>query len=166
MSFEAMARGSSLRHNGGPAVDSGKGGVVSRVPILILVFVSGVFLGTLATPGLAVQFRTGKNTQLTKSALAGCSGKEISISINEFGSGTSGPHYHQGESFTYILQGSETYQVEGKPEIVVRAGDLLHEEPMKVHTVANNDPVKLLVIRVQDKDVPDIVRVTPKPRTA
>jgi hypothetical protein len=44
---------------------------------------------------------------------------------------SSGPHYHQGDSFTYVLEGSETYQLEGKPEVVVKAGDLLHEEPLK-----------------------------------
>ena len=68
----------------------------------------------------------------------------------------------QGDSFTYVLEGSEMYQLEGKPEVVVKAGDLLHEEPLKVHTVGNGGPVKLLVIRVQDKGAPDIVRVAPK----
>src|SRR5262249_235026 len=81
------------------------------------------------------------NAQLAKDNLVGCAGKEISISLNEFGPGSSGPHYHQGDSFTYVLEGAETYQLEGKPEVVVKAGDLLHEEPLKIHTVANSCPV-------------------------
>ena len=133
-----------------------------RASTLIVVFVSGLILGAVTTSRLAAQFRSGKNTQLAKNDLGGCAGKEISISLNEFGPGTSGPHYHQGDSFTYMLEGSETYQLEGKPEVVVKAGDLLHEEPQKIQTVGNSGPVKLLVIRVQDKGAADIVRVAPR----
>lgn len=134
----------------------------SRASTLSVIFVCGLILGSVVTSRLGAQFRSGKNKQLAKSDLGGCAGKEISISLNEFGAGTSGPHYHPGDSFTYVLDGSETYQLEGKPEIVVKAGDLLHEEPLKVHTVGNSGPVKLLVIRVQDKGAPDIIRIAPK----
>jgi quercetin dioxygenase-like cupin family protein len=48
-----------------------------------------------------------------------------------------------------VLEGSETYQLEDKPEVLVKAGELLHIEPLKVHTVGNDGPVKLLVIGVQ-----------------
>src|SRR5262249_1571289 len=113
-------------------------------------------------PRLAAQFRAGNNRQLIKTDLVGCAGKEVIITLNEFGPGTSGTHYHQGDSFTYVLEGSETYQVDGQPEVVVKAGDLLHEPPMKIQTVRNTDRVRLLVIRIQDRGVPDIVRVPGK----
>jgi len=154
---ERTACGAILRRS------SGKGDIVNRrASTLTIVFACGLILGSVATSKLAAQFRIGKNAQLAKDNLVGCAGKEISISLNEFGPGSSGPHYHQGDSFTYVLEGSETYQLEGKPEVVVKAGDLLHEEPLKIHTVGNSGPVRLLVIRVQDKGAPDIVRVAPK----
>ena len=52
--------------------------------------------------------------------------------MNEPGLGTSGKHYHQGHSFTWVIEGSEVYEVEGKPAKMVKAGDVLHEEPMQV----------------------------------
>jgi quercetin dioxygenase-like cupin family protein len=133
-----------------------------RSSTLILIFAAGLLLGTMSASRLAAQFRVGNNNQLLKTDLVGCAGKEIIVALNEFGPGTSGAHYHQGDSFTYVLEGSETYQVDGQPEVVVKAGDLLREPPMKIHTVANTDRVRLLVIRIQDKGVPDIVRVPGK----
>jgi quercetin dioxygenase-like cupin family protein len=100
---------------------------------------------------------------LLKADLTGCKGKEVSIALDEFGPGTSGKHYHPGESFTYILDGSEIYEIEGKASKVVSVGDLLHEEPMQVHTVGNTAPLKLLVIRVLDKGQPDTVWIDPRP---
>jgi quercetin dioxygenase-like cupin family protein len=129
---------------------------------LILVCVGGLLLGSVSTSRLAAQFRVGNNKQLIKTDLAGCPGKEVVITLNEFGPGTSGAHYHHADSFTYVLEGSETYQVDGQPEVVVKAGDLLHEPPMKIHTVGNADRVRLLAIRIQDKGVPEIVRVRGK----
>ena len=67
--------------------------MAGKLSIIALVFVSGVFLGTKAT----AQFRTGKTTQLLKADVAGCDGKEITVTLNEFGPGTSGPHYHPAE---------------------------------------------------------------------
>jgi quercetin dioxygenase-like cupin family protein len=137
--------------------------VSSKSAALALMFISGVFLGTVTTSTLSAQFRTGKTSQLLKRDLTGCAGMEVTVTINEFQPGTSGPHYHPGDSFTYILEGSEVYQVEREPKRIVNAGDVLHEPPMKIHTVENAAPVKLLVVRVQEKGQTETVRVNPKP---
>ena len=137
-----------------------------RLGMLALVFVSGFLLGTIGFPTHAMQRSNSPGSQakmLLKTDLAGCKGKEVSIALNEFGSGTSGKHYHPGDSFTYILSGSEVYEIDGKPSKVVTAGDVLHEEPNLVHTVSNTEPVNLLVVRVADKGQPDTVWTTPTP---
>ena len=59
-----------------------------------------------------------------------------------------------GHSFTWIIEGSEVYTVDGQPARTVKAGDLLHEEPMQMHTTENQSPVKLLVLRVVEKASP------------
>ena len=138
---------------------------MKRLSTLLLVFVSGFLLGTIGIPMLAAQRSTSPGSRsriLLKANLANCSGKEVSIALDEFGPGTSGKHYHPGESFTYVLDGSEVYEIEGKPTKVVTAGDLLHEEPMLVHTVDNTEPVKLLVVRVLEKGQPDTVWIGPR----
>ena len=139
--------------------------VMRRLRTLALVFTAGFLLGTAILPMLAAQRSSSSGSQaklLLKADLTGCSGKEVSIALNEFGPGTSGKHYHPGESFTYILSGSEVYEIEGKPTKVVAEGDVLHEEPKLVHTVSNTEPVKLLVVRVSDKGEPDTVWITPQ----
>ena len=134
-----------------------------RSMTLPVVFVTGLLVGLCFAWTLqAQQRRTGDNKLLLKKDLAACAGQEITIALNQFSPGSSGPHYHAGESFTYILDGSETYQLEGSRESVFKAGDLRQEEAMKVHTSGNSVPLKLLVIRVQPKGSPDIVRVESK----
>jgi quercetin dioxygenase-like cupin family protein len=137
-----------------------------RFGTLALVFISGFLLGTVAIPTLAMQRSSSSGSQakvLLKADLAGCSGKEVSVALNVFGPGTSGKHYHPGDSFTYILSGSEVYEIDGKPPKTVTVGDVLHEEPKLVHTVSNTEPVRLLVVRVSEKGQPDTVWVGPRP---
>jgi quercetin dioxygenase-like cupin family protein len=115
-------------------------------------FVLGVVTACLAIPSVSAQFRTGRTATLLTTDLKGwCDGKEVAVELNEFGPGTSGKHYHPGHSFTWILEGSETYTVDGKPSRVVKPGEILHEEPQQLHTVDNDAPVKLLVFRVVEK---------------
>lgn len=130
---------------------------------LPVVFVSGLLVGLGLTWTLqAQQIRTAKLKPLLKKDLTACAGQEITVTLIETGPGTSGPHYHPGESFTYILDGSETYQLDGGRETIVRSGDLLHEEPKQIHATGNSAPVKLLVIRIQPKGSTDTVRVDSK----
>ena len=92
-------------------------------------FVLGILAGCLAMRSVYAQSRTGKTVTLLTTDLAGwCDGKEVTVELNEFGPGTSGKHYHPGHSFTWILEGSETYAVEGKPSKTVKSGEVLHEE--------------------------------------
>lgn len=124
------------------------------------IFVLGVIVGGLLIPTVRAQFRSVKTTNLLTTDLAGwCDGKEVTIELDEAGPGTCGKHYHPGHSFTWVIEGSETYELEGQPVKIVKAGDVLHEEPMQVHTVENESPVKLLVMRIAEKGKPATVRV-------
>jgi quercetin dioxygenase-like cupin family protein len=38
---------------------------------------------------------------------------------------TSGKHWHPGEEIVYVLEGSLEYQVEDKPSVTLKAGDVL-----------------------------------------
>jgi len=123
-------------------------------------FVLGVVVGSLLIPTVRAQFRSVKTTNLLTTDLAGwCDGKEVTIELDEIGPGTSGKHYHPGHSFTWVIEGAETYELDGKPVKIVKAGDVLHEEPMQVHTVENQSPVKLLVMRIVEKGKPATVRM-------
>jgi quercetin dioxygenase-like cupin family protein len=125
-----------------------------------VLFAAGVVVGWFAVPTLTAQFRTGKTEILQTTDLSGsCDGKQVVVELNEFGPGTSGKHYHPGHSFTWILEGSETYQVDGQPARAVKSGEILHEEPSQLHTVSNDAPVKLLIFRIVEKGQTVTVRV-------
>jgi uncharacterized cupin superfamily protein len=127
---------------------------------LAAAFSAGILAGQLTISPAYGQFRTTKSERLLTTDLAGwCDGKEVTVELNEAGPGTSGKHYHPGHSFTYVIDGSESYLVEGQPAKIVTAGDVLHEAPMQLHTVDNKSPVKLLVVRVIDKGKEATVRV-------
>jgi quercetin dioxygenase-like cupin family protein len=124
-----------------------------RLMGIMTVFCAGLMAGRFLIPtAVAAQTRSGRTTNLMTTDLSGwCDGKEVTVEVNDFGPGTSGRHYHPGHSFTWILEGSESYTLEGQPARNVTTGDLLHEAPMQVHTLENQAPVKLLVLRVAEK---------------
>src|SRR4030095_5244472 len=86
-------------------------------------------------------------------------GKEVTVELNQADPGTSGKHFHPAHSFTYVLEGSETYTLEGQGPNTVKVGDVLHEAPTQLHTVENLSPVKLLVVRVIEKGKAPTVRL-------
>jgi hypothetical protein len=97
----------------------------SSIPAALLFFNVGVEIGQLMFVGtvltvIAVSWRAAQRLRVSQPP-------EPDVP------GTSGRHYHPGHSFTWILEGSETCVVNGKPPRVVKSGDVLHEEPQQVH---------------------------------
>ena len=48
-----------------------------------------------------------------------------------------GKHTHPGEEIIYVLEGSLEYQVEGKPPITLKAGDVLFIPAGTIHAAKN-----------------------------
>lgn len=46
-------------------------------------------------------------------------------------------HNHPGEEIVYVLEGSLEYQVEGKPPVTLKAGDVLFIPSGAIHAVKN-----------------------------
>jgi mannose-6-phosphate isomerase-like protein (cupin superfamily) len=117
-----------------------------------LAFVVGTTLGVLVPKvlGAETQIRKVEVSQLMKKDVAGCDDKEVTVSIIKAGPGTSKTHYHPGQSFTYILEGSQLRET-GEEQIQVGVGDVLYDAPMQVHRTENTAPVRLLVVRILEK---------------
>jgi hypothetical protein len=64
-------------------------------------------------------------------------GREVTIEIIKAGPVTRGKHYHAAHSFSWIIDGSEVQTVPGKAPITVKAGAVIHEEPMQVNESEN-----------------------------
>ena len=48
-----------------------------------------------------------------------------------------GKHWHPGEEIIYVLEGSIEYQLEGKPPVTLKAGDVLFIPAGTVHAAKN-----------------------------
>jgi quercetin dioxygenase-like cupin family protein len=102
--------------------------------------------------------RQNETKELLRVDVDGCPAREIVATVQDAAPGDSGRHYHSGQSLTYVLAGSETWEVDGKPAATVKAGDFLYDEPQRLHRTMNTAPLKLLIVRVLEKGKPATVR--------
>ena len=109
---------------------------------------------TATTPGLKLE-------NLLKAQLEGFQGGEVIVSRVTIPPHTSLPkHWHPGEEFAYILEGSCYLWQEGEDDILGRAGDVLKVPLKQVHTAVTKDEgVTILVFRVHEAGQPERVLV-------
>lgn len=98
---------------------------------------------------------------LLKAELEGFEGAEVIVSRVTMPPHTTLPkHWHPGEEFAYILEGSAVLWQDGKDEIVGKAGDVLKVPLKQVHTAITRDEgAVFLVFRVHEKGKPERVPV-------
>ncbi len=98
---------------------------------------------------------------LLKTELEGVDDTEVVVTYAEFPPHTTLPkHWHPGEEFAYVLEGSATLWQEGKPDTLTKKGDVVKVPPKQVHTAITGDEgVKLVIFRVQEKGQPERVLV-------
>ena len=98
---------------------------------------------------------------LLKAELEGFEGGEVIVSRVTIPPNTSLPkHWHPGEEFAYILEGSAVLWQDGKEEIVGKAGDVLTVPLEQIHTAITRDEgAVILVFRVHVQGKPERVLV-------
>ncbi len=78
-----------------------------------------------------------KRTELQRHDLSVPGRESVQVRI-DFGEGASfGKHSHPGEEIIYVLEGSFEYEVEGKPPMVLKAGDVLFIPAGTIHAAKN-----------------------------
>jgi len=103
-------------------------------------------VSTIATVGLAALTITGsaqaqqtgtKRTDLQRHDLS-APGREVVQVRVDFDPGYVSPrHTHPGEEIIYVLEGLLEYQVEGKPSVTLKAGDVLFIPAGTIHAAKN-----------------------------
>ena len=98
---------------------------------------------------------------LLKSQLEGFDGGEVIVSRVSLPPHTSLPkHWHPGEEFAYILEGSVTLWQDGFEDILCMAGDVVKVPLKQVHTAITQDEgATILVFRVHEVGKPERVPV-------
>ncbi len=74
--------------------------------------------------------------------------------------GQSGRHYHPAPVFVYILEGELTWEADGHPPRLYRAGQAIVEDVNAWHNAFNGGsiPAKFLVVFLGEEGVPTTVR--------
>lgn len=119
-----------------------------------------VGLAALTLSGSAQAQQSGiKRTDLQRHDL-GIPGQEVVQTRIDFPPGEAfGKHSHPGEEIIYVLEGTLEYQVEGKPPITLKAGEVLFIPAGVIHAAKNigSDNAKELATYVVEKGKPLLV---------
>ena len=100
--------------------------------------VAVLMVGTgLAQHAVRAQLAGTNRTDLQRHDLS-IPGREVIQVRVEINPGvTASRHWHPGEEIVYMLEGSLEYQVEGKPPVTLKAGDVLFIPAGTVHSARN-----------------------------
>lgn len=83
-----------------------------------------------------------KRTNLLRNDLS-AAGREVIQVLVEFGPGVSAVrHSHPGEELVYVTEGALEYQLDGRPPLTVKAGEVLFIPHGTPHAVKNVGSVK------------------------
>ena len=147
-----------------------KGHMKQTVVMLAVVLAVGIAAGMVGCQGSKARQEAVKEpvtlTVLFKTDLPG--GKEETVFLAEVAPGASTPrHYHPGQEFAYVLEGSGILEEEGKPPVTVKPGLSINnfsspEKAAYVHWATNTskkDPQKWLVVLVTEKGYPLLIPV-------
>jgi len=98
---------------------------------------------------------------LLTSQLAGIEGTEVIVSITTVPPQTTLPkHWHPGEEFAYVLEGSLILWQEGKPDEHYSKGDVGKVPLKQVHTVSTQEEgATILIFRVHQTGQPGRIPV-------
>jgi len=127
-----------------------------------LTLLVAIALGAIGTQVLSAQPETTRAV-LLRTDLAGMEGKEGIMMVAVIAPGAeTGRHIHPGHEFAYVLEGSGTLEVDGKPPTALTPGTAIYQPPGQVHNGRNASvtaPLRILVFHVSEKGKPDTIPV-------
>jgi len=78
-----------------------------------------------------------KRTDLQQHDLS-AAGREVVQARIDIAPGMTAPrHWHPGEEIIYVLEGALEYQLDGKPSVTLKAGDVLFVPARAIHSAKN-----------------------------
>ena len=94
---------------------------------------------------------------LLRESVAGVEGKEIIMSRVRFPPHTElAWHWHSGEEFFYVIEGSITLKQRGEPDLLTGAGDVQNIAAQAVHTGSTGEQgAELVIFRVHAVGEPE-----------
>lgn len=98
---------------------------------------------------------------LLSTELEGVEGTEVIVSRVVMPPDTALPkHWHPGEEFAYVLEGSTILRRDGKPDLTVSKGELIKISLKEIHSAVTTDQgAEILVFRVHEHGKPERILV-------
>jgi quercetin dioxygenase-like cupin family protein len=132
------------------------------VPFSLICFLGAAYAetpgeGVSKNPGVLGQKQV--RTILSKTDLAVAPGMETVVLTVDGAPGLVGKkHFHPGDEFIYIAEGTLTLDVEGKGKVTLKKGETLHIPGRIVHQAVNpslDTPFKAVTFGIFEKGQPD-----------
>jgi quercetin dioxygenase-like cupin family protein len=140
-----------------------------RFAVGLAVFIGGAIFGIAGSQLLFAQSR-GKlpsTKTILRSDLQNIPGQEVLVFTSDWAPGDTLPlHIHpDGHEFVYVVEGEQTFHIQGVGLKTVKAGEVLYTPPNVPHFGQNaTDKLsKTVVFRIKDKTQPISVEVTKQP---
>jgi quercetin dioxygenase-like cupin family protein len=127
------------------------------------VFAAGVLAGALSGELVHAQEPQYVTDQVLRTSLNNLPGQELLIFTSTWQPGFRLPlHIHpNGHEVTYVVEGEQTFYIEGVGTKVVKAGEAIYTPPNTPHFGSNltDKPSRTVVIRLKDIDKPIMVEI-------
>ena len=133
----------------------------------VALFVAGTVFGVLGSQTLFAQIAQSEVPPSTKMIYRGdlqdIPGEEVLVFTSDWAPGNKLPwHMHpNGHEFVYVVEGEQTFEIDGVGQKIVKAGEVLHTQPNVAHFGRNatNAWSKTVVFRIKQKSQPISVEV-------
>ena len=127
---------------------------IIRVLAFVALLGSHSMIGHASEPGASSSVQA---ENLLRESIAGVEGKEIIVSRVSFPPHTELPwHWHPGEEFFYVIEGSITLKRRGESDVPTVEGDVQKIAPEVVHTgLTGEQGAELVIFRVHTAGEPE-----------
>jgi quercetin dioxygenase-like cupin family protein len=128
-----------------------------------MLFAGGALIGAGCSEILHAQAPALSTRQIFQTDLNNLPGQELLLYASTWQPGFRLPlHMHpEGHELTYVVEGEQTFEIDGVGTKVVKAGETIYTPPNTPHFGRNatNKESKTIVIRIKAKDQPVAVEV-------
>jgi quercetin dioxygenase-like cupin family protein len=136
---------------------------MKRILLMGGLFAAGALLGGITMEVSRAQSLLYATNQILRTDLTNLPGQELAIFSSTWQPGFRLPlHMHpNGHEVTFVIEGEQTFEIDGIGTKVVKAGEALYTPPNTAHFGRNatDKASKTLVVRIKDKDQPVMVEV-------
>jgi quercetin dioxygenase-like cupin family protein len=128
-----------------------------------IVFAGGIVVGAAAIEIIHAQVPPHVTRQVIQQDLNNMPGQEVLLFASTWQPGFRLPlHMHpEGHEITYVVEGEQTFEIEGVGTKIVKAGEAIYTPPNTPHFGRNaTDGIsKTVVVRIKAKNQPVMVEV-------